>query len=123
MPRAQGVIGTGGQLVHSPVWSQMLADALNLRVLTSPEPEASSRGAALLALHAQGKMPRLWSMSPPRGWRYQPRQRIHQIYARARERQEQLYELLVASSDGAAVSGAPGSGSRTTGLRSPSATH
>ena len=120
--RPKAVIGTGGQLVHSRVWSQMLADAMNLPLLTSPEPEASSRGAALLALHAQGKMARLWSMSPPRGRRYQPRERIHQIYAHARERQGRLYELLVKPSEKMPVSGGAGSDSRTTGLRSPAAT-
>ena len=122
LSRPQSLIGTGGQLVHSPVWSQMLADALNMPVSISPEPEASSRGAALLALHVLGKMPRLWSTSPPRGRRYQPRERIHHIYARARQRQARLYEALVGSSDGTA-SGVPESGSRTTGLRTPSAKH
>jgi gluconokinase len=121
--RPDAVIGTGGQLVHSPVWSQMLADALNLPQVTSPEPEASSRGAALLALHAEGKWPRLWSMSPPRGRRYQPRERIHAIYARARQRQGRLYDLLVKPSEEMPASGGAESDSRTTGLRSPAATH
>jgi gluconokinase len=122
MSRPQVVIGTGGQLVHSPVWSQMLADALNLPVLISPEPEASSRGAALLALHGQGQMKRLWSLTPPRGRRHQPRERIHNIYRRARERQERLYKLLAPSWDEGAANDEPESGSRRTGLRSPAAT-
>lgn len=93
--RPESVIATGGQLVHSPAWSQMLADALNQRVMTSPEPEASSRGAAQLVLHALGKLPRLWSAAPGRGRTYRPRPRVHLIYERARRRQQDLYDLLV----------------------------
>jgi len=93
-PRPRSVIATGGQLIHSPAWSQMLADALRLRVMVSPEAEASSRGAALLALHALGYLPRLWSMTPARGRAYRPRHRIHGIYERAGRRQQQLYDLL-----------------------------
>jgi gluconokinase len=90
----QAVVGTGGQLVHSAVWSQMLADVLNLPVIISPEPEASSRGAALMTLNALGRFPRLWSVSPARGRRFRPRATVHAIYERARARQRQLYELI-----------------------------
>ncbi len=94
VPRPDSVIATGGQLIHSPAWSQMLADALNQRVMTSPEPEASSRGAALLVLHALGKLPRLWSTTPGRGRTFRPRPRVHSIYERARRRQQDLYDVL-----------------------------
>jgi gluconokinase len=116
--RPDAVIATGGQLVHSPAWSQMLADALNQRVVTSPEPEASSRGAALLVLHALGKRPRLWSATPARGRSFQPRPRLHAIYEAARRRQLELYERLFPPPTDAA-----GSSSRTKGLRSPAARH
>jgi gluconokinase len=92
--RPDCVIATGGQLVHSPAWSQMLADALNQKVMTSPEPESSSRGAALLVLHALGKLPRLWKTTPARGRIFRPHVRVHTIYERARQRQEDLYDLL-----------------------------
>jgi gluconokinase len=114
--RPESVIATGGQLIHSPAWSQMLADALNLRVMTSPEPEASSRGAALLVLHSLGKRPRLWSSRPARGRSYRPRARVHALYERARQRQQQLYDLLFPID-------AAGSGSRRTDLRNPAAKH
>jgi sugar (pentulose or hexulose) kinase len=117
VPRPESVVATGGQLIHSPGWSQMLADALNLRVTTSPQPEASSRGAALLVLHALGRVPKLWSTTPGRGRSFRPRPTIHARYERARRRQQRLYELLfppiaVAVSD-----------SRTKDLRSPAAKH
>jgi gluconokinase len=124
--RPESVIATGGQLVHSPAWSQMLADALNLRVMTSAEPEASSRGAALLALHALGKLPRLWSSQPARGRSFRPRARLHAVYERARQRQQHLYELLfppLGQPEHATPIAAPGSGSRRKDLRSPAAKH
>jgi gluconokinase len=94
VPRPRSVIATGGQLVHSPTWTQMLADALMLPVVTSPQSEASSRGAALLALHALGRLPHLWSIAPGRGRTYRPRAALHAVYERARRRQQRLYELL-----------------------------
>ena len=115
VPRPESVIATGGQLIHSPAWSQMLADALDLRVTTSPEAEASSRGAALLALHALGKFPKLWSLAPGRGRSHRPRPTVHERYERARRRQQHLYELLFPPIAGA------GSGSRRTDLRTPAA--
>jgi len=115
VPRPDSVIATGGQLVHSPAWAQMLADALDARVTTSPEREASSRGAALLVLHALGKLPELWSSTPARGRTFRPRPAVHARYERGRRRQQQLYELLFRST------AAAGSGSRTKDLRSPGA--
>ena len=116
--RPQSVIATGGQLIHSPFWTQMLADALDLRVMTSPQPEASSRGAALLALHALGKLPRLWSSRPERGRVYQPRARMHALYERARRRQQQLYDLVYSPPNAAAESS-----SRKMDLQNPAAKH
>ena len=122
--RPEAVIATGGQLVHSPAWCQMLADALNQRVITSPEPEASSRGAALMVLHALGKLPRLWSATPAKGRSFRPRARLHTIYERARHRQQDLYDLLfppLGYPEPATPSAAAGSSSRRTDLRSPAA--
>ncbi len=119
--RPESVIATGGQLIHSPAWSQMLADALNLRVMTSPEPEASSRGAALLALHALGKLPRLWSTRPAPGRTYRPRARVHALYERARRRQQQLYDLVLPPLGGAPTLPSPGGGGKLPAQTLPSA--
>jgi gluconokinase len=95
VPRPRAVIATGGRLVHTPAWIQILADTLDIPVMESTESEASSRGAALLALHALGRRPRLWRERPARGKLFRPRARLHRLYAGARARQARLYELLV----------------------------
>ncbi len=53
-PRADEIIATGGALGASPAWTQIMADVLGIPVTPSLESEASSRGAALLALEALG---------------------------------------------------------------------
>ena len=56
-PVVREVIGTGGALRASPAWAQMLADVLEVPLVISDSAEASSRGAAILALWAIGLNP------------------------------------------------------------------
>jgi gluconokinase len=58
-PQIQEIVTSGGALKNSPAWTQILADALGRTVVPSAEPEASSRGAALITLEALGLLPRL----------------------------------------------------------------
>jgi gluconokinase len=50
LPRPPEVVASGGAIVASPWWQQTLADVLGRPVRVADEPEASARGAALLAL-------------------------------------------------------------------------
>jgi gluconokinase len=50
LPRPPDVVASGGAIVASPWWQQTLADVLGRPVRVVDEPEASARGAALLAL-------------------------------------------------------------------------
>jgi gluconokinase len=50
------VIASGAALLHSSVWTHMMADTLGHSVTMCLEPEATSRGAALLALERLGIM-------------------------------------------------------------------
>jgi gluconokinase len=50
MGREPEVVASGGAIVASPWWQQTLADVLGRPVRLVDEPEASARGAALLAL-------------------------------------------------------------------------
>ncbi len=56
-PNVREVIGTGGALRASAAWSQVISDVLELPLVISDAAEASSRGAAILALRSCGFKP------------------------------------------------------------------
>lgn len=53
------VIASGGALLRSPAWVQMMADALGRPIVACAEPEASSRGAALWVAERIGALSHL----------------------------------------------------------------
>lgn len=53
-PAPEQVIASGGGLTASKAWRQMMADALGRPIIECMEPEASSRGAALIAAEQLG---------------------------------------------------------------------
>ena len=73
----------------------MVADALGRPVRRSAEPEASARGAALLALEALGAVARLEDLPAALGEVVEPDPRRSDLYRRALERQIHHYRLLV----------------------------
>ena len=89
------LIASGGALQRSPVWSQIFADVLGRPVVLSAEPEATSRGAALLALHALGHLPALEQIPTADGATYVPDAGRHAIYSAAVTRQRALYARLI----------------------------
>ena len=66
VPAAQRFVASGGGLLHSPAWMQIMADVLGHPVTASTVDEASSRGNVLLALEALGVIPRAGALPP--GW-------------------------------------------------------
>ena len=72
LPGERDVVGTGGGLVKSPAWTQIMADALGRPVAMSEVEEGSSRGAALLALEALGHLERAEEVEAPLGETYEP---------------------------------------------------
>ena len=119
--RPRRVIATGGQLLHSNTWMQMLADVLDVPVSASAEPEASSRGAALLALYALGRRPASWRDTPRTGRTFHPQPAARRAYAAAMKRQAELYQRVFPDLSRASVSGGGPSGPRRPGLRSRAA--
>ncbi|HXG61407.1 MAG TPA: gluconokinase [Planctomycetota bacterium] len=109
--RLEGVreaVASGGALLRSSAWMQILADALGVPVAASEEPEASCRGAALLALEALGKVGRLEDLPARTGRRFEPDPARHARYARATERQERYYARLISENpQGAPAGGTP----------------
>lgn len=86
------VVASGGALHGSRVWSQIVVDALGVPIEVRASTEASSRGAALLALASLG-----CPAPPPErpGNVLEPDPRRRDIYAAARARQARLYGSVV----------------------------
>src|SRR5204862_6295693 len=66
------LVGSGGALAASPAWAQIIANALDHAVIVSPAEEATSRGAALLALDALGLRPLTAATPVPSGSTFVP---------------------------------------------------
>jgi gluconokinase len=92
---AHRLIASGGALLSSPTWMQIIADTLGRPVVASAEPEATSRGVALLALRSLGALASLADAPAADGTTYEPDQARHERYREAIERQQELYEMLV----------------------------
>lgn len=88
------VIASGGALLHSAAWTQMMADTLSHTVIQCLEPEATSRGAALLALERIGAIRSIGSLEAKLGARFDPDKSKAEIYAAAVARQRWLYRKL-----------------------------
>lgn len=88
------VIASGGALVNSPVWTQMMADALAHPVTICEEPEASSRGAALLAAERLGIIKNLDDLTTRLGSTYTPVPANKEIYEQLLERDQRLFDTL-----------------------------
>jgi gluconokinase len=102
MPSARGdLVATGGGLLHSPAWLQIMADALGRPVRVSTELEASSRGASLLAAETLGVLDEpLERLEPEVGRVFEPVAEHTRRYQAAAERQQRLYDQLILSRRG-----------------------
>ena len=88
------VMASGGALLHSPVWTQMMADALGRPVVACAEPEASSRGAALWVLERLGIYENLDQAPVRTTGIIEPRAQYTTVYDRLLEEQTDLYKRL-----------------------------
>jgi gluconokinase len=90
------LIASGAALLKSSLLRQVLADTLNRPLELLESGEASARGAALLALEALRIIPDLSRLAPETSALVRPDPARHAVYQKARERQQGLYELLLA---------------------------
>jgi len=95
-PLAPGasVMVAGHALSSSPAWVQILADVLGHRLSVSERAEASTRGAALLALEAAGKIPSIEDFSVSVEAIFEPDMTRHARYQVGIERQQRMYERV-----------------------------
>ena len=94
-PKGASLIGTGGGLSASPLWAQIIADALGEPIHLSSEEEASSRGAIL---HVREKLGggSIDAAPPVSVTRtLMPRPDSTAIYHKARDRQNELLKKVL----------------------------
>jgi gluconokinase len=88
------VVATGGALLRSRAWTQMMADALGRPVVECLEKEASSRGAALLALERIGAISHIRDLPAETGAAIEPNPAHGAAYEELLGRQRRLYTKL-----------------------------
>ena len=97
------LVASGGALLASPTWCQIVADVTDSPLVVCEEPEATSRGIAVLVLERIQNLTGLSAvlsardLSGLRGHTYQPDPQRHAIYQAAMTRQQALYEKLVSA--------------------------
>ena len=88
------LIASGAALLHSGVWSRMMADTLGHSVTMCLEPEATSRGAALLALERLDIMKDIAGAPLSLGATLAPDPAKKDLYLAALKDQRRLYKKL-----------------------------
>lgn len=88
------IVASGNALRSSPVWLQIIADVLGRPLMFGGTPEASSRGAALLALEAVGKIGSIEKEPISVEQVFEPDMARHARYQHALARQQELYQRL-----------------------------
>lgn len=87
------IVATGGGLYNSKVWGKIIADVLGQNLSLSNQQEASSRGAALLALEALGILKLEQNNTFDKI--YSPNLENKLLYEQALKRYQDFYEKLV----------------------------
>jgi gluconokinase len=88
------MVASGNALRSFPAWLQIISDVLNRPLLLTDTAEASSRGAALLALESAGKIATSEDIKFGVHRRVLPDEARHERYQRGLARQEKLYQQL-----------------------------
>ena len=95
LPEDSRIIASGGGLLSSPAWVQIMADVLGRPIVTLAEGEATSRGVALLALEALGLIEHPSDLPPQTGQIYEPKKQHYARYQEALSKQVRLYNKLI----------------------------
>ena len=94
LPDEPEIIASGGAMLHSPTWVQIMADMLGRPVTTWQTEEATARGAAILALRSLGVFKDLSSAPELSDTIVEPDPERVQTYALVRQRLESLYAAV-----------------------------
>jgi gluconokinase len=97
-PGGRTLVASGNALLSDPVWLQIVADTFGRSIVASREPEASLRGAGLIALERLGAvtdLARVAGLVIDGGATFEPDEERHAIYRAAMARQQDLYRALL----------------------------
>jgi len=89
------IYASGGALRSSKAWTQVMADILGHGLTLVDVPEASLRGAVLLALESLGNIESIEEISLDRGKVFEPNADHHAAHKLARKRHSQIYDSIV----------------------------
>jgi gluconokinase len=93
-PRPE-IVALGGAIQGSEYWLQLMADALQLPVTVSAEPQDTLRGTAIIALKSSGAWETLDDFPALLGRTYEPLLGVADTYAAAAESQRSLYAGVI----------------------------
>jgi gluconokinase len=88
------VVASGGALLRSKVWLQMMADALGHPAIECLEPEASSRGAAIIVAEQMGLLSSMDDLPASLGETIVPRPERSAAYGRMLKADGALFDSL-----------------------------
>jgi gluconokinase len=88
------IIASGGALLRSALWVQIVTDAIGLPITLSAVEEASARGVAMLALRSMREVASLGEFPDFTGQTYRPDADTYQRYQEGIRRQQRLYRQL-----------------------------
>ncbi|MGI8550749.1 MAG: gluconokinase [Dehalococcoidia bacterium] len=94
-PAATEIVVNGGAILKRPYWMQITADVLGQRLIASSEAEATSRGAALMALQSLGEIAAIEDAPDHFGDAFGPDRDHYVTYQQAAASQRKLYDLLL----------------------------
>jgi sugar (pentulose or hexulose) kinase len=94
------VIASGGALLRSKVWLQMMADALDHPAIECLEPEASSRGAVIIAAELMGLLPNMDELPVSLGETVEPKPGHADVYTRMLNADGTLFESTYGRNSG-----------------------
>ena len=89
------IVASGGAINSSRYWPQLIADVLGREVVQCIEPEATSRGTAVLDLRAVGLWQSLNDVGPELGSTYRPDPERADVYLTGEKSHDILYDELV----------------------------
>ncbi len=95
LPKPKQAVVTGGALQKSKAWAQIVTDAIGRPLVASSVREASSRGAALLALERLGAIENVETAPAGFGHTYEPNDEAHDRLMAAQARHRRYYQTLV----------------------------